>query len=247
MPTSYRPNLDHKAFDLVRGLKDIASGLAPHRDEILELVGFAEEYRGFDDIAGEDPDSLLDEIVGALAKAAAVAVDETPTPTNQLVANIKAIISNPAHVHEKRGQLDPTTVSAIARLYQRSDERPGTHWGDISGDSGVSPSAANVRAAAARALEATRLEARRGAPHKPEIEVLARELGAIFRGFHYDKIKRLLQKDRPDDAHWLHSDTGQYRRFLEVTLAVFSDVVKEYRRAYSANIQTVIDKTLDLQ
>src|SRR5436190_12574915 len=132
MPTLAKPQLTEPESPW--GV-DFYKEICRNRVAILSAVAFdAEHGLSAADVDPEaDPTELeaeeLREIAGALSVAAAASA---VMPDRVLVASLHRVVKNPELL--LRRELPATVEWAIASVYQRGDETPGTHWRDIWGD-----------------------------------------------------------------------------------------------------------------
>src|SRR3954454_14464103 len=114
---------------------DFYKELCRNRVAILSAVGFyAEHGLSAADVDPEaDPTELeaeeLREIAGALSVAAAASA---VMPDRVLIASLHRVAKNPGLLLTR--ELPAPVEWAIASVYQRADEPPGTHWRDVAGD-----------------------------------------------------------------------------------------------------------------
>lgn len=221
MPTTYKPNLDHKTFSFAKAVKTIEAHVLPLRDQVLREIGFLDEYgepEEWDDDDEEDAKRAIGEVVGVVAKAAAIRVDAGFKPTNQVRATVAAIARDPRLLRFGVDRIEPEAVGAIAKHYKRGDERPGTHWADITGDGDRRPTIEQVRVAAQVAERELELEARKGGRSRVDLQILAEGLGSVYGR----PITRTV------GTMGRAAETGGYKTFLGLVLPALEGVLRCY-------------------
>jgi hypothetical protein len=187
MPTLAKPELAERESPWVIESDRFFQELWLNRVPILKALGFYDERNlqpGEDESKAlvQDEETEIKSIAGALTVAAGAS---EVLPPAKLIATLKQVAKEPNLL--KSGLLPEDVEWAIARVYQRSDEKPGTHWQDIwirklafPKGQAQKPEDSNIARAALAAL-ALHVSRKRGrTPHLAN-QVLAQELGEIFR------------------------------------------------------------------
>src|SRR5205823_14317569 len=164
--------------------------LCQDRASILTALGFYAEHdlvppeENSDSVATKHEEEELRQIASALTLAAAAS---EMMPAGVMVATLEKVQSNPSLL--LTGELPQPVEWEIAGHYQRGDESPGTHWRDVWGDQVAAfpgeveqPTDANIKKAAASALEQMQNGRKRGRTYNRANQMLADRLGEIFRG-----------------------------------------------------------------
>ena len=163
--------------------------LCRDRVPILTALGFYAEHDlspadvNSDALPTKDEAEELRQIASALGFAAAESAYMRP---GVLVATLHKVSKEPSLFFPR--ELPASVEWAIACAYQRADEPPGTHWRDVWGDQVAAfpgeveqPTELNI-AKAARAASVFVQETRRpGRSFNRVDQILADQLGAIFR------------------------------------------------------------------
>ena len=148
--------------------------LCQDRASILTALGFYAEHdlvppeENSDSVATKHEEEELRQIASALTLAAVVS---EMMPAGVMVATLEKVQSNPSLL--LTGELPQPVEWEIAGHYQRGDESPGTHWRDVWGDQVAAfpgeveqPTDANIKKAAASALEQMQNGRKRGRTYK---------------------------------------------------------------------------------
>jgi hypothetical protein len=142
MPTTYRPELNHKHFEWSRAFREISTGLAACRERILDVIGFYDEYGDPSEWTEADKanaefekENVIEEIAVILANSAAIAVTAGFKPPNRVIATLRAISRTPDLVRKNPDLVEPEALGVIAAHYDRGDG-VGKHPFDILGHPG---------------------------------------------------------------------------------------------------------------
>jgi hypothetical protein len=187
MPTLAKAQLTEAESPWLEIWDEMYRYLCRNRGPILTILGFYAEHDfpapevGSVDSPTQEEEAELQRIATALTNAAVASEAMT---SRVLVATLKKVSKNPALFFS--GQLPGAVDWIIARNYQRSEEKPATHWRDVWGDQPAhfegqveAPTKANISRAAISAIR--QLDGRRrGRPHNPVNRMLAEALSVIF-------------------------------------------------------------------
>jgi hypothetical protein len=156
---------------------------------ILTALGFYAEHdlpppqENSNAIPTEDEETELRQIASALTVAAGAS---EAMPTGVLVATLLKVSKNPNLFFAR--ELPRPVEWAIANDYQRGDEPPRTHWRDVWGDQVATlpgeveqPTDLNIAKAAIAAAARIQETRKAGRPYNQADQILAVQLGAIFR------------------------------------------------------------------
>src|SRR4051794_1458734 len=222
---------------------DFYKELCANRVAILSAVRFYAEH-GLSADPATDPTEWeaeqLREIAGALSVAAAASA---VMPDRVLVASLQRVANNPELLLTR--ELPATVEWAIASVYQRAQEAPGTHWRDVAGDQLArfpgeveQPTTVNIAKAARVAMETLRQGRKRGRPYNLADQILADRLGAIFR-----RSGQLIRRHR--ETIMQHGEAvyvergGPFYNFLELVLPPLQQYLREHRLA-PATVATIV-------
>lgn len=160
--------------------------LCLNRGAILTLLGFYAEHDLEAESVGNptrDEEAELRPIATALTFAAIAA---EVMPSGRLIATLKKVSKSPSLFFS--GQLPAAVEWIIACNYQRSDEKPATHWRDVWGGQPAifegqvgTPTELNVARAATSATRRLQNVRKRGRPYNSANQMVADGLGDIFR------------------------------------------------------------------
>jgi hypothetical protein len=188
MPTLAKAQLTESEFPWGATYDRIYLQLCQDRISILTALGFYAEHdlpppENSGAVPTSDEAEELRQIASALAVAAAASA---VMPAGVLVASLQKVSNDPSLFFTR--ELPAPVEWAIACDYQRADEPAGTHWRDVWGDQVAAtpgeveqPSALNIARAARAAIATTQKARKPGRTYNRADEVLAVELGAIFR------------------------------------------------------------------
>lgn len=163
--------------------------LCRDRARVLTALGFYAEHdlpppqENSNAVPTQDEETELREIASALTVAAAAS---EAMPTGVLVATLLKVSKNPKLFLAR--ELPQPVEWAIANEYRRGDEPPGTHWRDVWGDQVAKlpgeveqPTEPNIAKAANAAIAKIQERRKAGRPYNQADQILADQLGAIFR------------------------------------------------------------------
>ncbi|SRR5216684_3238908 len=231
MSKHYKAQLKHVGFDWLKWTEIFCRELRSVREEICDSLGFYKahgtigEYGGkFDDHIALERDRLIEEIVGILSKAAAVAIDGGFASAHQSIATLRRIKRKPSIISERLLEIDPSALAQLASQYQRADEKPGTFSLDILAaiaEPGLiaEPSASKISDAAERAINQAKGDATVGRPKNPVNELLAKDLGSIF--IRYNKyVGRSSVIGFDQEAKQI--ETGRFAAFIKLVIPPLS-------------------------
>jgi hypothetical protein len=189
MPTLSKPRLIESESPWGLPSDRMYEELCLNGGQILTEVGFYADHDlaspGADsaDNVTKDEEAVLRSIASGLTVALAAS---EAMPTGVLVATLEKVSKIPSLYFS--GQLPAEVEWAIACDYQRSDEKPGTHWRDVWGDQlpGFEgevevPTEFNIVRGALSAIRSVQGTRKSGRPYNPANQILADRLGNIFR------------------------------------------------------------------
>jgi hypothetical protein len=237
MPTKYRASLDHVGFDWSKDLEIIRSKLLERGDLLFSKLGFV-ETRGCTchaDASGTlsvktERNSLIDEIAGVLALAAAVKMDAGFKAANKVIATVDAVKDDPSLTVTRK--VEPEALSVIASKYRRAGEPPGTHWYDVYQDEdAVEIDFQQVADAAVQASLGLQTERKKGRPPESELEILA-VLREIFERYNdYSARQSALTWI---DGGYKQEETGPCLTFLKIAVAPLNELLAGLPASYGA-------------
>jgi hypothetical protein len=132
MPTLSKPELIERQSPWDEASEQFYQELCLNRVPILVSLGYYEERNlpvpelGHEEMLSRDEETEIKSITGALTQAADAS---EILPRAVLIATLKQVSKEPCLF--RHGQLPEYVEWAIARNYQRCDEKPGTHWQDV--------------------------------------------------------------------------------------------------------------------
>ena len=237
MPTLAKPQLTESPFRWGATFDEMYQELCRNRVAILTALGFYAEH----DLLPPDVNSSgiptkyeeeeLRQIASALTEAAA-ASDTMSTAV--LVATLLKV-SKSANLFFRR-ELPAPVEWALACDYQRADEPSGTHWRDVWGDQVSSvpgeveqPTQANIAKAASAALVTIQETRKPGRNYNVADQILADQLGAIFRGSGRPIRRQTMPIMRHGKA--VYVEGGGFYDFLELVLKPLQRYLKERQLA----------------
>ena len=239
MPTFAKPQLTESPFRWGATFDEMYQGLYRNRVAILTALGFYAEHDllppdvklNSSGIPTKYEEEELRQIASALTEAAA-ASDTMSTAV--LVATLLKVSKN-ASLFLKR-ELPAAVEWALESVYQRADEPPGTHWRDVWGDQVSSvpgeveqPTQANIAKAASAALATIQETRKPGRNYNVADQILADQLGAIFRGSGRPIRRQTMPIMRHGKA--VYVEGGGFYDFLELVLKPLQRYLKERQLA----------------
>ena len=198
--------------------------LCRDRVPILTALGFYAEHdlpppeENSNAIPTKDEEEELRQIASALTVAAAASAE---MPIGELKETLKKVSKNPSLFLPRK--LPQPVEWAIAADYQRGEEPPGTHWRDVWGDQVArspgeveEPTESNIAKAAHAAIARIQKTRKAGRPYNQADQILAVQLGAIFR-----RSGRPIRRRREPvmrRGKLVHVESGPVYDFLELVL-----------------------------
>lgn len=249
MPKHYKAQLAHTPFDWIAALDQIRADLGIRHEQILETVGFFDEYeRTATDparaaVIQEEADGVMAEITSALATATATIVDGGFKPPRLVISTLEAIKRDPGLV--ARATIEPETLGVLASKYQRSEETPGTHWYDLTGDLAATQMAPfdidpeRIRVAADRGIAELKRLSSKGRHHDVALARLAADLVGIYNRF-AGVVKR---------TNVAGHETSQFKNFLRLVLPAAESVLSVYpagTRTYRLPVDGLLKRAREL-
>lgn len=225
--------------------------LCRNRVPILTALGFYAERdlrppESSDAIPTKDEEEELRQIASVLTVAAAAS---EAMPPGVLVATLKKVSKQPSLFFAR--ELPAAVEWAIARDYQRGTERAGTHWRDIWGDQVAAfpgeveqPTELNLAKAADAAIARIQKTRKAGRRYNQADEVLALELGVIFRrsGLPIRRSRRKLVM-RKGEAAYVEGG-GPFYDFLELVLRPLQRYLRQQQLA-PVTVATIVRLATD--
>jgi hypothetical protein len=245
MPTLAKPELIERESPWLEEFDRFYQELCLNNVRILESLGYYEEN---DlpvpklDQAGELSEEEEEEIK-PIARALTVAADASQVlPRAVLIATLKRVSKDPSLL--RGGELPAQVEWAIARSYQRSDEKPGTHWYDVwhgkvafpKGKVEV-PTDHNIAKGALAALGLVQSAKMRGRPPNLANQILADELGHIFRRSGQRIVRRRIRIKRHGKTAFIEG--GPFYDFLGLVLTPLQKYLHE-RKLSPVTIDSIV-------
>jgi hypothetical protein len=237
MPTLARAQLTEPECPWGEPFDQMYKVLCQDRVPILTALGYYAEHDlpsppvNSDLIPTKDEETELRQVASALTVAAAASA---AMPDAQLVATLKKVSNNPSLFFAR--ELPAPVEWAIACDYQRGDEPAGTHWRDVWGDQVATfpgeveePTEANIAKVAGDANARIQKTRKAGRPYNQADQILALELGAIFRRRGHPIRRRREPVMRRDKVVYVES--GPVYDFLELVLKPLRTYLREQRLA----------------
>ena len=187
----------------------------------------------------QDEETEIGRIAGALTFAAAASEELADAV---VIATLKEVSRNPSLL--RLGRLPPAVEWDIACNYQRSDEKPGTHWRDVWGDQPAIfegqvevPTDANIKKAALAAIARIQSTRKRGRRPNAANQMLADRLGEIFR----QSGQRITRHRHPEMRHGklVFVESGPFYDFLSLVLPPLQAYLRE-RGLAPVTIDTIV-------
>jgi hypothetical protein len=237
MPTRRKPQLMHQSVEHAKISERFHDELLAREMIILKCAGFYKEFGnpGVATYTGEqEATQLLSELAGSLVTAATIRLDAGCKAPTRLIATLAAIRENPKLVLSDT--VEPEARGALAAAYQRANERPGTFWFDIDGDSsGGESDEGRVRVAAEKAIANLKAQATRGRPIAQDAKYLAVRLREIFLRFN-DRVTRKMILDSLGDGKFVQKEAGPFFAFVEEALAPLNRYLASLPRGGNAPV-----------
>jgi len=225
-------------------------GLCRDRVSILTALGFYAEH----DLPPpeENPDANpttneeeeLRQIASALTVAAAASA---AMPAGVLAATLLKVSKNPGLFFTR--DLPAPVEWAIACDYQRADEPPGTHWRDVWGDQVAAfpgeieqPTELNIAKAAGATSERIQKTRKAGRPYNQADQILADQLGEIFRRSGQPIRRRRVPVMRRDEV--ADVEGGPIYDFIELVLKPLRVYLHE-RHLAPVTTETIVRRITD--
>jgi hypothetical protein len=247
MPTLSKAQLIQRESPWQNASDRIYQELCRNRVPILVSLGYYKEHNL--PVPEADPPAALsrDEeteikpIAGALSVAAGAS---QVLPRGELIATLKRVSKEPCLL--RQGQLPEEVEWAIARSYQRLDELPGTHWYDVwhgklafpEGKIEM-PTDLNIAKAALAAIGCIQSTKSRGRPPNLANQVLANELGEIFRGSGQRIARHWEWHPVMRDGRVISIECGPFYDFLGLVLPPLQAYLLE-RKLSDVTVATIV-------
>lgn len=227
MPTKYKARLDHLGFDWTRDVDLIRQSLLARKD----LISGTARFRG-------DEAALLlflEDIGGALSRAAAIQMDGGFKAANKIIATLKAVRENPSIIAV--GNIEPEALGMIAGQYQLADEAPGTYWFDVYQDDGAQHelNLEQVSRAASRAIVQMQTDIGKGRPKKVVLNLLGEKLRDLFLRYNDEATRHSIASD----GQIAQTEAGPYFDFCKTVLASLNEFLANLPKAYEAKTISV--------
>jgi hypothetical protein len=245
MPTLPKAQLTESETPWLEIWDRMYRGLSPNRGPILTALGFYAEHDlpvpGIDLVG--NPTQAEEAELGPIATALTIAAEASEVMSSgTLIATLKKVLKSPSLFFS--GQLPAAVEWEIVGNYQRSDEKPRTHWRDVWGDQPALfegqvevPTALNIARAAKSAVSRIQNVRRRGRPYNPANRILADRLGGIFRP-NGRPISRHREKDVRHDK-LVYVESGPFYDFLHLVLPPLQRHLRE-RGLAPVTVDTIV-------
>jgi len=226
MPKWYKPQLKEEGSVWLKPSAEMGRELSADKENVLGKLRFycahgrPEDFDGkFKDQVRTHEKEILSEIVGVLTLAASTI--SIKLPRGVLIATLEKVLIKPVLIYDPTFR--PAVAWFLAQFYQRKNEKPGTYWPDIMGERFAKspgrprkPGKRRIKAAASSALEFLRSGRTPGRPPNFAIDVLAKELGDIFRRYNPKITRHSLDSSLHGLPHQI--DGGPFFEFVEAVL-----------------------------
>jgi hypothetical protein len=245
MPTLSKPELIERQSPWDEASEQFYQELCLNRVPILVSLGYYEERNlpvpelGHEEMLSRDEETEIKSIAGALTQAADAS---EILPRAVLIATLKQASKEPCLF--RHGQLPESVEWAIARTDQRADEKPGTRWQDVwSGKlafpegKAEAPTELSIAKAAVTAIDWIESTKSRGRPPNVANQILADELGEIFRRSGQRIVRRRVPIDRYDEA--VIVEGGPFYDFVALVLPPLQAYLSR-RRLPPVTIDTIV-------
>jgi hypothetical protein len=247
MPTLSKPELIERQSSWDEASEQFYQELCLNRVPILVSLGYYEERNlpvpelGHEEMLSPDEETEIKSITGALTQAADAS---EILPRAVLIATLKQASKEPCLF--RHGQLPESVEWAIARTDQRADEKPGTRWQDVwSGKlafpegKAEAPTELNIAKAKAAVTAIGCIESTksRGRPPNVANQILADELGEIFRRSGQRIVRRRVPIDRYNEAVFVEG--GPFYDFVGLVLPPLQAYLSR-RRLPPVTIDTIV-------
>jgi hypothetical protein len=238
MPTLAKPQLTESPSAWGAASDKMYQELYRNRIAILTRLRFYEQH----DLPPPDANSSTaptneeEAELRQIASALTVAAEASGfMSTAVLVATLQRVLKNPSLF--LRRELPAAIEWALAGGYQRANEPPGTHWRDVLGDQ-VSrfpgeveqPTESNIAKAASAALATIQETREPGRNYNVADQILAEQLGEIFRGSGQSIRRQTMPIMRHGKAVYVEGG-GPFYDFLELVLKPLQRYLKERQLA----------------
>jgi hypothetical protein len=246
MPTLAKPELIERESPWLEEFDRFYQELCLNKVRILESLGYYEEN---DlpvpklDQAGELSEEEEEEEIKPIARALTVAAGASQVlPGAKLLATLKRVSKDPACWQQ--GRFPEEVELAIARTYQRGDENPGTHWYDVwrgklafPEEQIEVPTDLNIAKAALAAVGPIRSTKSRGRPPNLANQIIADELGAIFRRRGQQIVRKRLPVERHGKTAYIEG--GPFYEFLGLVLPPLQAYLQKWKLS-PVTIDTIV-------
>jgi hypothetical protein len=245
MPTLSKAQLIQRESPWQNASDRIYQELCRNRVPILVSLGYYKEHNlpvpeaDPPEALSQDEETEIKPIAGALSVAAGAS---QVLPRGELIATLKRVSKEPCLL--RQGQLPEEVEWAIARSYQRLDELPGTHWYDVwhgkvafpKGKVEV-PTDHNITKGALAALGLAQSAKMRGRPPNLANQILADELGHIFRRSGQRIVRRRIRIKRHGKTAFIEG--GPFYDFLGLVLTPLQKYLHE-RKLSPVTIDSIV-------
>jgi hypothetical protein len=168
-------------------------------------------------------------------------------PAGVLVATLEKVSKHPGLFFGR--ELPASVEWAIACDYQRADEPPGTHWRDVWGDQLAGfpgeveqPTELNIAKAAEAAIATIQNTRKPGRPYNCADQILADQLGGIFRRSGQPIRRRREPTMRRDKL--VYVEGGPIYDFLDLVLKPLRGYLRE-RQLAPVTTETIVRRITD--
>jgi hypothetical protein len=224
--------------------------LSRDRVPILTALGFYAEHDvppplvNSNAIPTKDEEDELRQIASALTVAAAAS---EVMPPGVLVASLLKVSKQPSLFSAR--ELPAAVEWVIACDYQRDDEPPGTHWRDVWGDQVATfpgeveqPTESNIAKAAEAAIATIQNTRKPGRPYNCADQILADQLGGIFR--RSGQPIRRRREPTMRQGKLVYVEGGPIYDFLELVLKPLRGYLRE-RQLAPVTTETIARRITD--
>jgi hypothetical protein len=248
MPTLAKAQLTESDSPWGAAFDQMYLELCRDRIPILTALGVYVEHdlqppENSDATLTKDEEEELRQIASALAVALAASATMR---TAVLVATLQKVSEKPSLFFAR--ELPQPVEWAIANHYQRGSEPPGTHWRDVWGDQVASfpseveqPTELNIAKAAHAAIARIQETRKAGRPYNQADQILAVELGTIFRRSEQPIRRRREPVMRRAKVGYklAHVERGPVYDFLELVLKPLRRRLRE-RQLATVTTETIV-------
>jgi hypothetical protein len=235
LATKYKPQLDHIGFDWTKDVASFDQKLLLIERAILEKIGFTGNSgcicftspEGTRFVTAQT--TLLNDIAGALALAAAVQMDAGFKAANKIVATLSAVARNPGVI--KTRSIEPEAMGLIAANHQRGAEPRGIYWFDVyQDDNAQEPDLAQISWAAERAIIELRTDIQNGRPESLILSILATRLRELFLCYNDVATRHSVASD----GNIAQVEAGPFLEFLKLVIAPLNEFFATLPPSYGA-------------